>query len=62
MEIKFNQEDIKSIDQDYPGQQFFHKNEKVKVINPDNKYYSQKGKFIKVEKNKYNNDYIVKLN
>lgn len=62
-EIKLNQEDIKSIDKDYKNNKFFHKGEKVKVVNPDSKYYGLSGNFIKVETTQsINNNYIIEIN
>ncbi|MFW6025351.1 MAG: hypothetical protein ACOCRX_03325 [Candidatus Woesearchaeota archaeon] len=43
MIIKLNLEDIKSIDNDYKYNKFFHKGERVKIVNPDHKYYGKKG-------------------
>ena len=34
IKVNFYGEDIKSIDQDYKGSQFYHKGEKIKVVNP----------------------------
>lgn len=63
IKIKFNQEDIKSVDQDYKGSQFYHKGEKIKIVNPDSKYFGLTGEFIKVEKTEdINDNYIVEIN
>lgn len=63
VKITFNQEDIKSIDQDYINSKFFHKGEKIKVVNPDNKYYGLTGEFVEMKRTQsLNDDYIVKIN
>ena len=43
MKVKINSDYIKSIDQDYQGQQRYHKGEKIKVGSPDSKYYGAVG-------------------
>ena len=44
--IKVEADDIKSIDPDYKGQEYYHSGEKVEVVNPDSKYYKRTGKYI----------------
>jgi hypothetical protein len=43
MLVKINTDYIKSIDQDYKGQQRYHNGEKVKVGSIDSKYYGAEG-------------------
>jgi len=40
---KFRHEEFKSIDKDYKGQQLYHIDEKVKIVDPDNQYYNKIG-------------------
>jgi len=44
--IKLRLEQFKSIDQDYQGQQIYHEGQRVKIVDPDSKYYGQTAKYI----------------
>lgn len=45
MLVKINSDYIESIDPDYEGQENYHVGEKIKVGNPDSKYYGAKGTY-----------------
>ncbi|ACL69120.1 hypothetical protein [Halothermothrix orenii] len=57
MIIKVKQEEVKSVDPDYKGQQFYHEGEKIKLLD------GREGIFKGVERRNYPDDdlIIVKL-
>jgi len=60
--LKCKLEDFKSIDQDYQGQKFYHEGEKVKIVNPDSKYYNKTGIYRGYRRtNNINDIYLIEL-
>ena len=51
-------DDFKSVDQDYQGQKFYHKGEKVKIINPDHEHFKDTGIYRGYERTDYPESYI----